>query len=57
MRGKRKVFRPPDRKKPVHVVLKSSHAKGRLRFITNKLKVNDVITQRAAAYGITIHGL
>ena len=57
MRGKRKAFRPLDRKKPVHVVLKSSHAKGRLSFITNKLKVNDVITQRASAYGITVHGL
>ena len=56
-KGRRKVFRPLDRRKPVHVVLKSSHAQGTLSLITHKLKVASIVEAKANKYGVKIHGM
>jgi REP element-mobilizing transposase RayT len=54
--GKRKISRPLDRKKPVHVVLKSSLAKGRLSFLSvkNRLIVDSIVRKSAHRFGVTI---
>ncbi len=57
MSGRRKVFRPLDQKRKLHLILKSSHARGSKSFITNKLEVRRIIEAKAAKYGIVIHGL
>ncbi len=57
MSGRRKVFRPLDRKRKLHLILKSSHARGSKSFITNKLEVRRIIETKASKYGIVIHGL
>ena len=54
--GRRKVFRPLDRKKPLHIVLKSSHAKGRMSLLSRKLEVRELVEKKAAKYQIKIHG-
>ena len=48
--------RPLDRKRPVHLVLKSSLAKGKLSLLTHKLKVKKIIEERAKQFHVTIHG-
>jgi hypothetical protein len=55
--SKRKLSRPLDRRKPVHVVMKSSLAKGALNFLNakNKLKIDIIIRKTAKQFGITIH--
>ncbi len=57
MSGRRKVFRPLDRKRKLHLILKSSHARGSKSFISNKLEVRRIIESKASKYGIVIHGL
>jgi REP element-mobilizing transposase RayT len=54
--GRRKTFRPLDRKRPLHIVLKSSHARGERSLLARKLAVKRVVEQKAALYDITIHG-
>lgn len=54
-RGRRKVFRPMDRKRPLHITLKSSHAKGRMSFLSHKIQVAKIIESRAAKDQIKIH--
>jgi REP element-mobilizing transposase RayT len=56
MKGRRKVFRPLDRKSRLHIVLKSSHARGTKSFVNNKLKVAALIEAKAKVYGVVIHG-
>lgn len=57
-RSKRKVVRPLDRKKPVHLVLKSTHAIGRMSFLTpaNRVAIEGLIRERARQFGVKIHG-
>lgn len=56
--GKRKVARPLDAKKSVHLVLKSTHAKGSMSLLSarNRLVVQAIIRNRAAQFGIVIQG-
>ena len=56
--GRRKVARPLDRKKPLHLVLKSSLAKGKYSLLNAKhrLRVEDIIRERAKRDGLKIHG-
>ena len=56
--GRRKVARPLDVRKPVHVVLKSSHAvrKMSLLSIANKLVIEKIVRERAEKYGVVIQG-
>ena len=57
-KGHRKLRRPLDRKRPIHLVLKSSHAKGALSMLSrrNRLEVKRIFQQRARQFGVTIHG-
>jgi REP element-mobilizing transposase RayT len=57
MKGRRKIFRPLDRKRPLHIILKSSLARGSKSFVSNQLVVKSLIEAKAKAYGIKIHGL
>ena len=56
--GRRKVVRPLDRRRPLHLVLKSSAAKGVLSFLSarNKLFVEQAIRENAKKFGVTIQG-
>ena len=54
-RGRRKVFRPLDRKRPLHITLKSSQAKGRMSLLAHRLQVSNVIETKAAKYQIKLH--
>jgi REP element-mobilizing transposase RayT len=56
MKGRRKIFRPLDRKRRLHIVLKSSHARGTRSFVNNKLQVASLIEEKAKVYGVVIHG-
>jgi REP element-mobilizing transposase RayT len=56
MKGRRKIFRPLDRKRRLHIVLKSSHARGTNNFVNNKLRVAALIEGKAKVYGVVIHG-
>lgn len=55
--GKRKLHRPLDRKRPLHLVMKSSHAKGRLSFLgyKNRLEIERIFSRRAKQFSVTIH--
>ena len=55
--GRRKICRPLDHKKPLHLVLKSSFATGRLSFLTakNRLFVEATLRAQASRKGLTIH--
>lgn len=56
-KGRRKTIRPLDRKKPLHLVLKSSAAKGSLSFLgaKNRLFVERTIRDTAKKFGVTVH--
>jgi REP element-mobilizing transposase RayT len=54
-RGCRKSFRPLDRKRPLHITLKSSHAKGRLSLLSHKLEVAKILREKSHQYQIKIH--
>ncbi len=56
-KGKRKLSRPLDRRKPAHLTLKSTKAKGPLNFRSprNKLYIERVVEKWARKLGITIH--
>jgi len=55
--GRRKLTRPLDPKRPVHLVLKSSAARGKLSLLgaNNKLAVEDILRRWARYFGVTIH--
>ncbi len=55
-KGKRKTKRPLDTKKPLHLVLKSHKAKGRMSFYhpDNKTKVHTIVYKYAERFGIKI---
>ena len=54
--GKRKTRRPLDRRKPIHLVLRSSRATGQLSFLhaKNKIVVEKIIKKQAAKFGVKI---
>jgi REP element-mobilizing transposase RayT len=56
-KGMRKLARPLDRKRPVHLVLKSEHARGALSFLTakNRVSVERIIRKRALQFAVKIH--
>jgi REP element-mobilizing transposase RayT len=56
-KGRRKIARPLDRRKPLHVVLKSSVAKGRLSLLSSRhrLVVEKTLRERAVQFGVKIH--
>lgn len=54
-KGRSKDYRPLDRKRPLHIVLKSSHAKGELSLLKRKLKVSSIIEEWAEKTQVTIH--
>jgi REP element-mobilizing transposase RayT len=56
-RGIRKLARPLDRKRPVHLVLKSDVARGTLSFLTpkNRISIERIIKRRSFQFAVTIH--
>jgi hypothetical protein len=55
--GKRKTARPFDSKKPIHLVLRSSKAKGAysLRGPKNKFRVDSIVHQYADRFGVRVY--
>lgn len=58
-KGQRKLARPLDPQKPVHLILKSSHARGNLSLLGahNQLVVAKIVEKWAAKFHVKIHGL
>ena len=56
-KGRRKLVRPLDRNKPVHVIFKSSLAKGQYNLLNvrRRLKIDALIRQPAKKFAIKIH--
>jgi len=56
-KGRRKMIRPLDRNKPLHVIFKSSLAKGQYSFlnVNHRLKIESLIQGLAKRFGIKIH--
>lgn len=52
---KRKLERPLDSRRPLHLVLKSSAAKGKMSFLTHKIAVDQIIERNAKKFGVRIH--
>lgn len=57
-KGLRKIARPLDSRRPIHLVLKSSHARGRLNFLTTKNRplVEKIVREWARYFHVKIHG-
>ena len=55
--SRRKTFRPLNEKRPVHLVLKSTHARGSLNFLApkNLLAVEKTLIDRARQFGVKVH--
>ncbi len=55
-KGKRKTRRPLDTKKPLHLVMRSSKAKGQLSFLSsrNKILVERIIQKQSAKFGVRV---
>lgn len=53
-KGKRKVRRPLDTKKPLHLVMRSTRATGSLSLLRNKNLVEKIIKRQAYKFGIRI---
>jgi REP element-mobilizing transposase RayT len=55
-KGKRKIRRPLDTQKPLHLVMRSSKARGELNFlkVQNRTKVENIVRKQAAKFGIRI---
>lgn len=49
------MFRPLTTRKPLHIVMKSSVAKGQLSLLAKRLKVDEIISKWASACDVTIH--
>ena len=56
-RGKRKESRPLNRKKWLHLILKSSKASGRYSFLTpaHQMFIDQLIEKKARKFGVKIH--
>lgn len=53
--GRRRLARPLNAKRPLHLVLKSSAAKGKLSFLTHKVAVDRIVNTAAKKFGVRIH--
>ncbi|MDZ4678581.1 MAG: transposase [Oligoflexia bacterium] len=53
--GKRKTIRPFDSKKPLHLVLRSSRAKGETSMSKKQIKIKQIIDLYAKKWGITLY--
>jgi REP element-mobilizing transposase RayT len=55
--GKRKLARPFDRRKPIHITMKATKAQGRLSMLSPKrrLAISDLLERKAKASGTKIH--
>jgi REP element-mobilizing transposase RayT len=55
--GLRKIARPLDTRRPVHLVLKSSHARGQKSFLspTHRLAIKRILKERARQFHVTVH--
>lgn len=58
-KGKRKAARPFNKKKAIHLVLRSSRARGKWSFLAaqNKFKIEGIIGAQAKKWGIVIYKL
>lgn len=54
-KGKRKLIRPLDPRKPLLITMRASRAVGRYSMIAKKLEVGDVVDKVARKNGVTIH--
>lgn len=54
-KGKRKIARPLDRRRPVHLTLKSSHAKGELSLKRKVFEVETLLRVQARRFQVRIH--
>jgi hypothetical protein len=56
-KGKRKIRRPLDKKKSVHVVARAEKAKGKynLRNGNRELRIDRIIRDAASKHGVTVH--
>lgn len=56
-KGKRKTFRPIDPKSTIHLVLKSSRAKGGWSLLhrRNKIRIQDLLEEQARENGIKVY--
>jgi REP element-mobilizing transposase RayT len=52
--GKRKAARPITAKNPIHMVLKSTKAKGNLSFMNHRKKLDEVLRRVSNKWGITL---
>lgn len=57
VRGRRKIGRPLDPRKPLHLVLRSEKARGRYSLLAgaHRLKIRACVDANAQACGVTIH--
>ena len=56
IKGRRKIYRPLNPKKPLHVIFKSSHAKGRLSLRgKNQIATQKIVESTASKHGIKLH--
>jgi REP element-mobilizing transposase RayT len=55
--GMRKVERPLDTRRPLHLVLKSKEARGRLSFLApkNRIAIERIVKARSTQFGVKIH--
>lgn len=54
-KGKRKTIRPLTNKKPIHIVMRSSKARGRLSLLNFSRKIDRLLAEKAAKFGISIY--
>lgn len=57
-KGRRKVRRPFDRRRSMHIVMRSSRAKGAWSFLNprHKLEIHGILIRLCEKYGIKIYG-
>lgn len=54
-RGKRKSARPIDTKRALHLVFRSSHARGAQSFIRHRARVTAILDGAKSRFGITVY--
>jgi REP element-mobilizing transposase RayT len=54
-KGKRKTKRPFDSKKPIHLVLRSSRAKGELSMLKKQIKIKQTIDLYAKKWSVSLY--
>lgn len=54
LKGKRKVARPLDSKKPIHIVLKSTRAKSELSFLNHRKALDQSLQRTSKKWGVRV---